>query len=111
MEGILEGIQSAPANTRLGGHALENSLFREFNESYGLGASHGGEIFQEFLNRRTAFPMVDQGLDGYTRPAEARSAAHPLRVDPNHFVERDSLFRSHATSLTERSRLAWLRRL
>src|ERR1035438_5847839 len=60
----LEGIQSAPADTRLGGHALENSLFREFNETYRLSAGNRGEILQELLNRRSAFPVVDQCLDG-----------------------------------------------
>jgi hypothetical protein len=86
----------------LGGHALENSLFREFNEAHRLSARDGWEVFQEFLNRRSAFPVVDQGLDGDMRSAEARSAAHALRIDPNHFVERDFLFQSDAMSLTER---------
>ena len=72
--GDFRGHGKTPADTRLGGHALENSLFREFNETYRLSAGNRWEILQEFLDRRSAFPVVDQCLDG-------TSAAHPRRID------------------------------
>ena len=51
-----------------------------------LFTSDGGEAFQEVVERRIAFDVIDQRLYRNTGPFEARLTAHPVGIDPDDIV-------------------------
>src|ERR1700736_3377577 len=83
---------------RLGGYARQQVVFRQLDELNRLLPGNGGETFQKLLKCAVAFEVVNQGLDGNTRPLEAGLAAEPVAIDPDEFAQHSLLFVSHASN-------------
>jgi hypothetical protein len=60
--------------------ACEQQFFRFFKGGNGSFARNRGKPFQKVFQRLSAFQLVEQRLDGHSRPAKHRGPAENVRV-------------------------------
>src|SRR5437762_9974 len=79
----------------LGGCALNQLFFRQFQELNDLNARHGWVVVEEFINRGSAFDVVQQVLNGNASSLETGNSTQPFRVHPDDLVKLGSLLQVH----------------
>ena len=89
------------------GCALDQLFLRQFEKQDRLLTAYNFKVLKKAVERVAGFYVVEQSLDGHSRPRETGRAVHDSRVHRDHAGKARFLRGSHTLKLTRQAPFLW----